>query len=515
MTGLRIDVGVAAYLLDPSSGSVQPRVRRRQVSGRQPRLGTAPSGQLELDMETGSSDEDDRPRDGRRARSGVGLLAPVLTRGSPRTGWSGCTTRSSDRSSACSRGWRSPASRWTPTSCARIAADLRSPVQEPRGGRYTRLAGETFNVNSTPQLRAVLYDRLGLSPGRRTKTGFSTNAATLEKLRGTHPIIDTILSYREVEKLRSTYGESLLAEVGPDGRIHASFNQTVARTGRLSSDKPNLHNIPVRSEEGRRLRRAFVPAPGHLLLVSDYDQIELRVIAHLSGDPGTRPGIRRRPRHPQGDRGEGIRCAARGRHLRPDEAGRRWSLTGSPTGWSRTVSLSAWGSRPPRQQRSSALISRGSRSSATSWTVRSPKRDRAGLHGHASRQETTSSRSQLPEPGSAHGGGAPGDERRHPGPCGGPVQSGARASRRCARRGGFRSRLVLQVHDEVTPRGADGRATEETAVAELTRSVLAGVGDEVGLAVPLEVSIAWGSSWAEAKDHVSPGEDVAPALANG
>ena len=108
-----------------------------------------------------------------------------------------------------------------------------------------RLAGEEFNVNSTPQLRTILYDKLGLSPGRKTKTGFSTNAATLEKLRGVHPIIDAILSYREVEKLRSTYGESLLAEVAPDGRIHASFNQTVARTGRISSDHPNLHNIPV------------------------------------------------------------------------------------------------------------------------------------------------------------------------------------------------------------------------------------------------------------------------------
>ncbi len=147
-------------------------------------------------------------------------------------------------------------------------------------------AGEEFNVNSTPQLRTVLFDNLGLTPQKKTKTGYSTDQATLEKLQGEHPIIDHLLRYREVEKLRSTYGEGLLAEVGPDDRIHATFNQTVARTGRLSSDAPNLHNIPVRSEEGRRFRRAFVPAKGYVLLVADYNQIELRVIAHLAEDPG-------------------------------------------------------------------------------------------------------------------------------------------------------------------------------------------------------------------------------------
>src|SRR5207248_6884598 len=99
-------------------------------------------------------------------------------------------------------------------------------------------------------------------------------------------IIDKLLRYREVEKLRSTYGESLLNEVAPDGRIHATFQQTVARTGRLSSDRPNLHNIPIRTDEGRQFRRAFVPADGCEFLVADYNQIELRVIAHLAEDPG-------------------------------------------------------------------------------------------------------------------------------------------------------------------------------------------------------------------------------------
>ncbi len=147
-------------------------------------------------------------------------------------------------------------------------------------------AGHEFNVNSTLQLRQVLYDELGLAPQKKTKTGYSTDAATLEKLQGQHPIIDHLLRYREVEKLRSTYGDGLLNEVAADGRIHATFQQTVARTGRLSSEEPNLHNIPVRSEMGRAFRKAFVAPPGLELCVADYNQIELRCIAHLARDPG-------------------------------------------------------------------------------------------------------------------------------------------------------------------------------------------------------------------------------------
>jgi DNA polymerase-1 len=147
-------------------------------------------------------------------------------------------------------------------------------------------AGEEFNVNSTLKLREILFDQLGLQPQKKTKTGYSTDAASLEKLLGQHPIVEHLLRYREVEKLRSTYGEGLLNEVQADGRIHATFNQTVARTGRLSSDAPNLHNIPVRSELGRTFRKAFVPAAGCELLVADYNQIELRCIAHLAEDPG-------------------------------------------------------------------------------------------------------------------------------------------------------------------------------------------------------------------------------------
>ncbi len=149
------------------------------------------------------------------------------------------------------------------------------------------LAGREFNLNSPTQLREILFEERKLQPGKKTKTGFSTDAATLEKIRDQWPeFIDPLMRYREFEKLRSTYGEGLLQSVAKDGRIHATFNQMVARTGRLSSDQPNLHNIPVRSDEGKVFRTAFMPSDSNLFMVADYNQIELRCIAHLANDPG-------------------------------------------------------------------------------------------------------------------------------------------------------------------------------------------------------------------------------------
>ena len=168
-----------------------------------------------------------------------------------------------------------------------LRQDLNDEAERLRAQVVADAGGEEFNVNSPKQLAAVLFERLGLPPQKRTKTGYSTGAATLERLRGEHDIVEHLLAYREVEKLRSTYGQGLLAEVNTaTGRIHATFNQTVARTGRLSSDAPNLHNIPVRTETGRAFRTVFVPAPGTELLIADYNQIELRCIAHLAEDPG-------------------------------------------------------------------------------------------------------------------------------------------------------------------------------------------------------------------------------------
>ncbi|HZR14178.1 MAG TPA: DNA polymerase I [Acidimicrobiia bacterium] len=149
-------------------------------------------------------------------------------------------------------------------------------------------AGEPFVINSVPQLRRVLFDELGLTPVKKTKTGPSTDADSLQKMAAVnaHPILDDLLRYREVDKLRSTYADALPPLVQPDGRIHATFNQIATTTGRISSESPNLQNIPVRTADGREMRKAFVADDGCGLLTADYSQIELRVLAHLADDPG-------------------------------------------------------------------------------------------------------------------------------------------------------------------------------------------------------------------------------------
>ena len=145
-------------------------------------------------------------------------------------------------------------------------------------------AGETFNINSPKQLGVILFEKLQLPGGRKTKSGYSTAADVLEKLAPDHPIVSDILEYRQLAKLKSTYADGLSAFIGPDGRIHSTFNQTITATGRISSTEPNLQNIPVRMELGRLIRKVFLPADGCVFIDADYSQIELRVLAHMSGD---------------------------------------------------------------------------------------------------------------------------------------------------------------------------------------------------------------------------------------
>ena len=162
---------------------------------------------------------------------------------------------------------------------------LTEKIAELEGEIYS-LAGEEFNINSTKQLGVVLFEKLGLKVIKKTKTGYSTDAAVLEKLLGSHSIIEKIIEYRRAAKLKSTYGDGLLAVINPEtGRIHSSFNQTVTTTGRISSTEPNLQNIPMRREEGREIRKMFVAgSEDYILTDADYSQIELRILAHMSGD---------------------------------------------------------------------------------------------------------------------------------------------------------------------------------------------------------------------------------------
>ncbi|MBR5931471.1 MAG: DNA polymerase I [Lachnospiraceae bacterium] len=145
-------------------------------------------------------------------------------------------------------------------------------------------AGEEFNINSPKQLGVILFEKMKLPHGKKTKTGYSTSADVLEKLADEFPFVNTILKYRQVTKLRSTYAEGLVNYISEDGRIHGTFNQTITATGRISSTDPNLQNIPIRNELGQEIRRAFVAKDGYVFLDADYSQIELRLLAHLSGD---------------------------------------------------------------------------------------------------------------------------------------------------------------------------------------------------------------------------------------
>ena len=145
-------------------------------------------------------------------------------------------------------------------------------------------SGGPFNINSTKQLGELLFDKLGLPPVKKTKTGYSTNADVLEKLKHKHDIIPAIMDYRMLTKLKSTYADGLLKEIREDGRIHTTFQNLVTATGRLSSTEPNLQNIPVRTDLGAEIRKMFVPRAGHVLVDADYSQIELRVLAHIAGD---------------------------------------------------------------------------------------------------------------------------------------------------------------------------------------------------------------------------------------
>ena len=282
---LRFDTAIAAYLLDPVDGGHQlDRLAEAHLARSIPVGGAESTGELDFG---GSDSQGDAEFSNAAARArAVAALEEPLRTALEAAGMSelfldvemplvGVLARMEVRGVGVDSSTLDEITRGLTTRSATLGKTLHD------------LVGREFNLNSPTQLQKILFEEKGLSKGKKTKTGYSTDAATLEKLRDEWPeFIDTLLEYREVEKLRGTYGEGLRAVVARDGRIHAVFNQTVARTGRLSSENPNLHNIPVRSDMGKVFRTAFVAAAGCELLVADYNQIELRCIAHLADDPG-------------------------------------------------------------------------------------------------------------------------------------------------------------------------------------------------------------------------------------
>jgi DNA polymerase-1 len=353
-------------------------------------------------------------------------------------------------------------------------------------------AGVDFNVNSTKQLGEVLFERLGLPPQKRTKTGYSTDATQLEKLRGTHPIIEHLLDFREVEKLRSTYGEGLLASVGPGGRIRATFNQTVARTGRLSSDAPNLHNIPVRSETGRTFRKAFVPASDFELLVADYNQIELRCIAHLAEDPGLIAAF---------TAGEDIHTATAARvfHVDPTAVTLEQRARAKMVSYGLAYGMESYGlgQRLGIPTDEAALILDAyfaAFPSVKNYMERTVEEARS--RGYT--ETLFGRRRQIPELSSSNFRIRQAGERQA---MNAGIQGLAADIFKVALvrldaaldQHAMRSRIVLQVHDEIV---LEVPPSELDEAVELTVATMRGA---FALRVPLEVNVATGPTWADAK----------------
>jgi DNA polymerase-1 len=373
----------------------------------------------------------------------------------------------------------------------RLRDDLNAQVESYRNQIYED-AGTEFNVNSTPQMREILFDKLGLTPQKKTKTGYSTDAASLERLLGQHPIIEHLLAYREVEKLRSTYGDGLLAEVAADGRIHATFNQTVARTGRLSSDQPNLHNIPVRSEMGRSFRRAFVPAPGCELLVADYNQIELRCIAHLAEDPGLIASFNdRRDIHTE--------TASRVFGVEPGDVTIEQRSKAKMVSYGLAYGMEAYGlgQRLNIPTSEAAVIL-----DAYFQAFPAVKDYMDGTVAEARERGYTETlfgrRRQIPELQSPNVRIRQAGERQA---MNAGIQGLAADIFKVAlvrietalEEAGLASRLILQVHDEVL---LDVPPTEREAATDL---VVQAMGHAAELRVPLDVNLAFGPTWADAK----------------
>ncbi|MBV9412158.1 MAG: DNA polymerase I [Acidimicrobiia bacterium] len=484
---LDLDTAVAAYLVDPAESDYPLEDLSVRYLGVELRSADAPpAGQLDLD-----GNEDKPAEDAGRRAVAVARLAPAL------------------RSAMDARNLfqlYDDIERPLIRVLARMEkVGVRVDVEYLRGlidgleVEVRRLekeiqddAGEPFVVNSTQQLRRILFEKLGLQPQKRTKTGFSTDAASLEKLRGQHPIIEKLLRYREVEKLRSTYGESLLAYVSDDDRIHASFNQTVARTGRLSSENPNLHNIPIRREEGRQFRRAFIPSDGWQFLVADYNQIELRVIAHLAEDPGLIEAF---------TSGQDIHAttAARVFGVDPNDVDLSQRSTAKMVSYGLAYGMEAYGlgQRLGIPTEDAALI-------LSAYFTAFPKVKEymenvvAEARDRGYTETLFGRRRQIPELSSGNFRIRQAGERQ-------AMNAGIQGLAadifkialvrldRALEEEGLESRLVLQVHDEVI---LEVPPEEHDRAAELTLAAMSGACE---LCVDLAVNVSWGDSWADAK----------------
>ncbi|HSL73154.1 MAG TPA: DNA polymerase I [Ilumatobacteraceae bacterium] len=489
LRGLTLDTAIAAYLIDPAEARYTlPDLIEKYTRFARPSDDTAGSGQLDLDG-TSLGDAELAARDA----LAVHALAEPIVASMHAQGMDELYRTIENPLVLVLAKMEHVGVGVDVGELRALGARLSAEVQELQA-RLREVAGrDDLNLNSPKQLREILYDERGLSPGKKTKTGYSTDAGTLEKIKDQWPeFLEPLLRYREVEKLRSTYGEGLLAEVASDGRIHATFNQTVARTGRLSSDQPNLHNIPVRTDEGRQFRTAFVPAPGTTLLVADYNQIELRCIAHLAQDPGLIAAF---------TGGEDIHNATASRVFGVEPAAvtveQRSKAKMVSYGLAYGMEAYGLGQRLNIPTEEAAVI-------LDAYFVAFPNvkayMDRTVIEARERGYTETlfGRRRPIPELMNSNFRVRQAGERQA---MNAGIQGLAADIFKVALvridaalvEGGFDSRLVLQVHDEVIVEVPDHeRDLVGDAVVDLMRHA-------AELDVPLEVNVSWGSTWASAK----------------
>ncbi|HEX2949082.1 MAG TPA: DNA polymerase I [Armatimonadota bacterium] len=385
-----------------------------------------------------------------------------------------------------------------------LSAELGKTIYQLEGEIY-RLAGERFTINSPKQLQAILYDKLGLPKGRKTKTGYSTDADTLVALAERHEIVQHILTYRELTKLKSTYVDSLPKLINPrSGHIHTHFNQTVTATGRLSSSDPNLQNIPIRTPEGREIRRAFIPGePGWVLLASDYSQIELRVLAHITGDEALNEVFRQ---------GEDLHTATACRvfGVTPDQVTRDMRRMAKVVNFSIPYGTTAFGlanqlgsTRDVAEDLMHTYLTRfPGVAQYMDEVVRNARRD-----GYVT--TLLGRRRLLPD---LHAGAATVRQAAERTAINTPIQGSAADIMKLAMlrlwealqaEPNLHAHLLLQVHDEVVLETPVGE------VDQLARLVRTAMCDAYQLSVPLEVEVKVGPNWRD----VSPkSEDMPPAM---
>ncbi len=369
------------------------------------------------------------------------------------------------------------------------------------------LVGHQFNLNSPRQLGVVLFEELGLPRGRKTKTGYSTAAQVLEELRGTHPVIDLLLEYRQLSKLKSTYVDALPAMINPrTGRVHTSFNQAVVATGRISSSDPNLQNIPARSEVGRQIRRAFIAAPlpdgtPTRLISADYSQIELRILAHITEDPNLIEAFRA---------GQDIHTATAAKvfGVRPEEVTPVQRRVAKMMNFAVVYGVTEYGL---------AIRTELSREEAAEFIrnyfaiypkVKEYTQEIVRLARRQGYVETLLGRRRyLPEINSANATVRMAAERMA---INMPIQGTAADIMKIAmvklhrrlKEGGYRANMILQVHDELVLEAAVDQLLE---VGRLVREVMT---TAFPLKVPLEVEVNQGPNW----DELEPLEPTVPKV---